>query len=300
MSDDGQPSNVLLRWYRRYIGEPETETDVYLGFGLFFAGVAAAAVGLVLVVVGASLHDFGTAPFYEITRPAGALLLLSLPVTMTAVVVLLPVTLRVTATAAVGVAVSAGAVFGFWLEYPGVLFGAEQNMTVVLGYAAGITVVTGATAAALIAHQLQRVRAPTPSEIREMEAPEPREEVTEEQVRADIDDAMAGVELSWGGIMKEEHRRLELTPDYADDYSGSIDTEATTTVSKQGVDSQVQRLKALKGGSHTRAASSGTVDDQAAALRELRAQKERDEVPSNAPLSSRGIFSWIIDRLGRS
>ena len=29
---DGTPDNVLFEWYERYIGDPETETDVYLGF----------------------------------------------------------------------------------------------------------------------------------------------------------------------------------------------------------------------------------------------------------------------------
>ena len=40
MPTDGTPDNVLFEWYGRYIGDPETETDVYLGFGLFFGGIA--------------------------------------------------------------------------------------------------------------------------------------------------------------------------------------------------------------------------------------------------------------------
>ena len=35
MTEPGEtPDNVLFDLYERYIGEPEAETDVYLGFGL--------------------------------------------------------------------------------------------------------------------------------------------------------------------------------------------------------------------------------------------------------------------------
>lgn len=297
MSDDDLPDNVLFRWYAAHIGEPETETDVYLGFGLFFAGVVAAALGLALVLLAVAVHEFGTDSFYAVTRPAGALMLLSLPLAMTGVVVLLPVQARVTAAAGAGVVVAVVATAGFWVAYPGVLFGDQQNVAVVLGYAAGITLVVAATGASLIAHQLQRAEAPAPSEIRAAED-EPEETVSAEQVRADIEDAMQGVELSWGGIVKEEHRRLELSSDYADEYAGDIDVEATTTTSDGGVDEQVNQLKALKGGQQQTASTPSTVDDQTAALRELRQQKERDEVPANAPVAHRGLLGRLLDRLG--
>ena len=37
-SGEAVPDNVLYDLYETYIGEPEEETDVYLGFGLFFGG----------------------------------------------------------------------------------------------------------------------------------------------------------------------------------------------------------------------------------------------------------------------
>lgn len=297
MTEASITDNVLLRFYERYIGEPERETDVYLGFGLFFAGVAAAALGLVLVLIGATLHDFGTDPFYDITRPGGVLLLLSLPVTLTAIVVLLPVRQRVTIAAGIGVAITVIASILFWIEYPGVIFGSNQNMSVVLGYALGITVVTGATAAALIAHHLQRAQAPHPSEITEMEVEED-ESYTDEEIRADIEEAMTGVDLSWGGVMKEEHRRLEFESDYADDVSGNMNIGAPKTVAEGGVDDQVQQLKALKGGTHKRSTSPTTVDEQTDALRALKRQKEQDEVPENAPVHSGGFLGRFLNRLG--
>lgn len=298
MTDDkSQSDNVLFRWYERHIGEPERETDVYLGFGLFFAGVATAALGLVLVIIAASMHEFGSDSFFAVTRPAGALLLFSLPVVLTSTVVLLPVRQRVTVTAGVGVAISLLSILLFWIEYPGIIFGSDQNISVVLGYATGITVVIGATAAALIAHQLERVQAPMPSEIREMEIDQ-RESYTDEEIRADIEEAMADVELSWGGIMKEEHRRLEFEADYADDVSENIEVSAPTTIAEGGVDAQVNQLKALKGGTQKRSSSPSTVDKQTDALRELKRQKQQDEVPSNAPIAGGGILGRILERVG--
>ncbi|ADJ15357.1 hypothetical protein C497_12806 [Halalkalicoccus jeotgali B3] len=34
--------SVLIEWYERYIGEPDAQTDIYTGFGLFFGGIALA------------------------------------------------------------------------------------------------------------------------------------------------------------------------------------------------------------------------------------------------------------------
>ena len=57
---DGTPDNVLFEWYERYIGDPETETDVYLGFALFFGGIFA-----VVLLVSEHAHGwFGSSGIY--------------------------------------------------------------------------------------------------------------------------------------------------------------------------------------------------------------------------------------------
>jgi hypothetical protein len=92
-------------------------------------------------------------------------------------------------------------------------------------------------------------------------------------VEADIDDAMTDVELTWGGVEKEDHHRLEFTEDFADDVSGSIDVAAERTVDPRGVDDQVEGLRQLKGSESAAETSGSGVDDQAAALTELRQQR---------------------------
>lgn len=299
MTDDGLPDNALFRWYRRYIGEPEAETDVYLGFGLFFAGISFAAIALVLFLIGTMTHGFRESGYFAFAQPAYLLGMLALPIALVSIVVLLPTQRRVEYIAAGGIAITLLAGAGFLYVYPADWweFGMQETLMVVATYAVGLTLVIAANGAALVAHQLEQVRAPTPSEITGDEAIE-RETVSEEQVRADIEDAMQDVELSWGGIMKDKHRRLELSADYADDYAGDIDVEATTTMSEGSVDDQVAQLQALKGGQQQTAESPSTVDDQTAALRELKQQKERDEVPANAPLARGGFFGRLLDRLG--
>lgn len=305
MSAEAPHGNALRRWYARNIGEPDREADVYLGFGLFFAAISFAAIALLLFLVATAEHGFREPGYFPFAEPAYVLSMLSLPLALVSVVVLLPVKARVLVVAGLGVVITVVAAAGFVSVYPADWweFGMQETIAVVGTYAVGLTLVIAATGAALVAHQLERVQPPTPAEIlaaveeREPAAP-PREEVSEAQIRADIEDAMASVDLSWGGIVKEEHRRLELTADYADEYAGAVTATATTTERAGGVDDQVSQLRALKGGARTTATSASGVDEQTAALRQLRAEAERDEIPANAPVRSDGYIDRLLDRFG--
>ncbi len=301
MSDRTQPKNVLFAWYERYIGEPRDESDVYLGFGLFFAGIAIAICAFVLFVLGAGLYGLRTENYFVLAQPAYVFGMVSVPLTLLGIVVLLPTERRMQVGAGAGMAIILLAAVGFVISYPDQWFefGTRNTLVVVGTYAVGITVVIGATGAALVAHQLERVRAPTPSEIEALEEDESEETVSEEQVRRDIEEAMANVELTWGGVDKEEHRRLEFTTDYADEAVDELNVEAKRTVSAGGgVDAQVQGLKQLKGEGTKTARSTETVSDQTAALNELKEQRRRDEIPENAPLAERGLLSRLLSRLG--
>ncbi|AGN02902.1 hypothetical protein L593_14840 [Salinarchaeum sp. Harcht-Bsk1] len=303
MTDDS-PDNVLFEWYERFIGEPEAETDVYLGFGLFFTAIGLALLALVLFVVGVAAYGIREDGYFAVARVAYASGMLSVPLAMFSIVVLLPVKQRATMAAGAGVAVTVAAVVGFAVVYPDNWFdyGGTQTLYIVSGYAVGLMVVTAATGAALVAHHLQRTKAPAPSEIKAQEEEEDEETYTTEEIERDIEEAMADVEMTWGGVEKSENRRLKLNTDFADAelQAGGLGLEGNKTVESGGVDDQVQGLRNLKGGETKTATSESTVDNQTAALNELKQQKKEDQVPTNAPTASSSFLGRLLDRLGLS
>jgi len=279
--------NYLFDLYRRYVGEPEDRTDVYLGFGLFLGGIGLAVVALVAFLWSVTLER-PSATYWSVAQLAYAFGMASLPVTMLGIVVLLPSERRVQITSAVGVAVTLAAVVGFVLSYPADwnFHGDNYTAHVVAVYAVGLAGITASTGAALIAHYLTRDRIP------EVEAQEDDEtEITDEEIRRDIDEALADVELSWGGVEKREGNRLRFTDEEFD--TSGLDVDAETTRSS-GVDSQVAGLKGLKGGERKTTTSPSTVDDQTAKLTELRKQRERQDAEPDE-----GVLASVKRRLGQ-
>ncbi|KAB7514339.1 DUF7139 domain-containing protein [Halosegnis rubeus] len=294
---DTSPENALLRLYERYIGEPETESEVYLGFGLFFAGITCAALGLVLFVAGASFYGLRTAGYFALAQPGYLLGMLSVPLALLSVVVLLPTERRAQIGGLVGITVTVVASIAFLLAYPEQWFefGTQNTLLVVGTYAVGLALLAAVTGSALVAHQLEQatVTATVPDEAA---TDEPDESVSDEDVRADIDAAMSNVELSWGGVEKDSNRDLSFREDYADEAGGRLNAEAEKTVNPGGVDAQVEGLRQLKGGDRDVQTSESTVDDQTAALNELRQQKRNDEVdPVNDDAESilARLRSWL-------
>lgn len=280
-SNDAPPGDMLLRVYERYIGEPETEAEVYLGFGLFFAGITCAVIGLVLFVAGASMYGLRTDGYFALAQPGYLLGMLSPPLALLAVVVLLPTERRAKVGGLVGTAITVVAIVAFLLSYPDQWFefGTQNTLAVVGTYAAGLTLLTAVTGSALVAHRLEQAQATvTVPDEPGAEAEESGETVTDGQVQADIEDAMSNVDLSWGGVEKDSNRDLSLREDYADEESDGLNIEAEKTVNPGGVDSEVKGLKQLKGGEQNVATSESTVDGQTAALNELKQQKRDDEV----------------------
>jgi len=142
MTDSTEPENRLFDWYRTYIGEPDARTDVYLGFGLFFGGIALGVLALVLFLWG-SLAEPRTDPYFARIGPAYTLGMLSLPMAMIGIVTLLPVEKKAHYAAAAGGVVNLAAVVWFNVAYPADWngYGADQTMQVVSVYATGLTVV---------------------------------------------------------------------------------------------------------------------------------------------------------------
>ena len=275
MSTDGLPDKKLFAIYRSYIGEPDSERDVYVGFGLFLCGIILATASFALFVYSTTL-EAQSASYFQWVEPAYALGMLALPVVMLGIVVLLPSERRVLAVSVAGVGITIFAVAGFLYAYPDDWnrYGADYSVEVVALYAVGLAGITASTGAALIAHYLDLARptAAVPVE----EAEEETEHYTDEEIADDIDAAMEGVELSWGGVEKHESRRLEFTDDAFE--SADVGTMGVKTTRSSGVQDQVAGLKGLKGGEKKTATSQSTVDDQTEKLKALREKKRAEEL----------------------
>ena len=297
MTDSTEPENRLFDWYRTYIGEPDARTDVYLGFGLFFGGIALGVLALVLFFWG-SLAEPRTDPYFARIGPAYTLGMLSLPTAMIGIVTLLPVEKKARYAAAAGGVVNLAAVVWFNVAYPADWngYGADQTMQVVTVYATGLTIVVGATGAALVAHQLAQAT-PTPGDIEAVDEDDEEETISEEQIEQDIESAMEGVDMSWGGVEKHEGRKISFNTDTDIDAS-AFDVEAETDRST-GVDSQVQGLRQMKGGEKKTATSESTVDDQTAKLNELREQQRTEESGTEVDSGS-GLLARLRSKIGLS
>jgi hypothetical protein len=288
---DGTPDNVLFEWYGRYIGDPETETDVYLGFALFFGGIALGAIGIVIFLLSAVVSGGGS-PAWAIREVAMVAASVGLPLLLLGMVVLLPGDQRMTYVSLGGLAICLVAIGLFVATYPmnwNVARTPDYSAQGVAIYAVGLVAVVGATGAALVGHQVERA---TPGE-RAAEVREgtdaagsasgssgSSETVSDEQVRRDIDEAMSDADLSWGGVNRKNTKRLELntSSDVEVDREAFENAEATTVRSSgNSVDDALSNLRKLQGREREMDSSTG-VDDQTAALTELRKQQEAEEI----------------------
>lgn len=308
MSADETPDNVLFEWYGRYVGEPDEEADVYLGFALFFGGIALGAVGILvfLLSVAASSPDSTAFALREVAVVACAA---GLPALLLGMVVLLPGDRRMTYAALAGVAVCLVAVALFVAVYPmhwNVARTPDYSAQGVAIYAVGLVAVVGATGAALVGHQVERAGAGA-----EVTAGRggtgagrdaggggaaDRETVSDERVRRDIEEAMADADLSWGGVRKTETRRLELDTETPDDIRTNVDRVAAESTTAEGadVDEAVAGLRQLQGREKDVDSGSG-VDEQTAALTELKKQRKAEDVAEG---EGRGPADRLRDLLG--
>jgi hypothetical protein len=281
MSMEAEPENVLFDWYARYVGEPTDERDVYAGFGLFFGGIALGIVGIGVFLLGAAVS--GGEPVFVLREIAVVLAAGGLPVALVGAVVLLPGDDRTAYVAIGGTAVCLLAVAIFVAAYPyqwNVARAPDHSALGVGVYAVGLVLTAAATGAALVGHQVERVALLAE---RSSDGPGADDEsVSDEDVRRDIDEAMSNAELTWGGVERAETNRLTFTTDVEDVETNADRVSARETRSEGGnVDNAVSNLQQLQGRSDNTAASDSTVDDQTAALTELK-QKRQAEATATA------------------
>jgi hypothetical protein len=301
-TDEELPDNVLFDLYETYVGDTDKASDVYLGFGLFFTGVALAIGALAIFVYALSTTTADTVPYFRIVEWAFGMGILAIPVATSGIVVLLPIDERAVAATAVGDVFIIVAVVSFrsayWGDWGG--YGSGQTVTVLGLYAVGLTLVVGSTGAALVAEQIQRATAPHPSEIQPVEDDDPSESYSDAEIRSDIDEAMQDVEMSWGGVRKHEGKSLSFDTGADIDAEGFADADAATTKRSSGVDNQLSALQGLRGGQKNTAKSSSTVDDQTKKLQELREQKQSEDtdVPVSEDEERTGFLGWLRNLFG--
>ncbi len=299
MSESSE-ANPLLGYYRRYIGDPDRTVDVYLGFGLFFAGLGLGLVGVAVFLYSATLQP-NTASTYAVRQVAAVAAAVGLPGLLLGVVILLPVDTQMLYLGSLGTAVCLVAVGLFVRAYPqdwNVVTPPDYSAQGVAIYSIGVVAVIGATGAALVAHRVERAAAGAAAgaaggDGTDGEGSGDGDAVSEEEVRADIERELSDAELTWGGVERSETRRLELNTTAVDDVD--IDMEklagsATETRTTSGtVTDAVSELQGLQGG-QTKTASGEDTDDQAAALREL---KERQRAEAEAESDDESLVDRI-------
>jgi len=280
------PGELLHEWHRRFIGPVTDSRAVYAGFALFFAGVGLVVVSLATFLWSTTTDPAGTFKFVlrELAVLTGAA---GIPTVLLGVTVLLPVSRRIGAVSAAGVAVCLVATARFAQVYPDAWYPAAS---VVVGlYAVGAVVVVATAGTALSGYHAERTGQRLARERLDddngstaggddPDGSSGAEAVTDERVRADIDDAMAGAEVNWGGVERESGRSITINTDDDVDFEGSDPSAFAATESKgESVDDAVQGLQGLRGeGPKTESSTSGT-DEQADALAELRATREESE-----------------------
>jgi hypothetical protein len=275
--------STLVSLYQEYIGTPETKREVYVGFGLFFAGIALGTVGLVLFLLSGT-QAAGSAAFWQLREVALVAALLALPAVGTSVAVLLPVGRRGVAASLAGAVLCVAAVVWLASVYPYEWTATGNDSRVIGTYAVGLVMLAATTGSALVAQYVDRVTprgtegtAGTTGTPADTVAED--ETVSDEQVAADIDDAMSESTLTWGGVEQEATtKRLEFDmPEEPEIDRQEIESATETRSSGGNVDDAVSGLRRLQGGD-TETARAESPDDQVDALTEFRSQQSDAEL----------------------
>ncbi len=291
---DGTDDGRLFEWYRTYIGEPDREIDVYLGFVLFFGGIGFGIAAFVIGAAGQLTGAGGESADFIYREAALAVGMLALPTTMTSVVVLLPVSRRAVYGAVAGSSLSLVGVGLFIWAYPYSWArppGPTYSVQVLFVYGVGLAAVLAATGGALVAYHIDRTKTNIDAVATDDDTDE---EISDEEIEADIESAMEDVELNWGGVERTDGADLNIQPS---EVEGEMDVQGLDVeperVTRSGIDEQVEGLSMVKGDQKKTDRSSSSVDDQTNKLAELRAQK-RDEAQNE---DEETVVGSLRDRL---
>jgi len=275
--------DTLRSIYFDYIGEPNKERNIYVGFGLFFAGVTLAIVGFCLFLY-SNVLESGSPLYWQIREVALVVGFVGLPSVLLSVVLLLPVGFKTRIVSGAGTLFCLAAtvilvdVFPYgWTTSEGV----NGSVWTISIYATGLVTLVASTGAALVAHYLERAK--PPSEVAEAAASfeSESESVSKADVESDIEQALDGAELSWGGVEQQpKTKQLNLDMPGTDsdlDRTAIENSEATTTrADSNDVDNAVDGLRQLQGDQSETDRSTGT-EEQVNALTEFRNEQDKDD-----------------------
>jgi hypothetical protein len=284
-------SDPVVDWYREHVGEPDRAVDIYVGFGAFFAGLAMGVGGLILFLAEGALVVGEAFWLKEISFAVGAF---GLPTLLLGVVVLLPVDRRALYLGVGGTVVTLVAIGLFVWAYPhdwNLDVGPDYSGLGVAIYAVGLVSVVAASGTALVSYHVERASGgPTGRG----EAEDTGPEVTDEDVRRDIDEATAASNMTWGGVPETREQRLTFASGEEEIQSTNFGEVQAKTVrsSGNGVDDAVAGLKGMKG-DVDRTDRGGSTDDATAALSDLKKKREAAE----RERAERGPFERLRHRV---
>lgn len=286
----------LVALYRRYVGEPDRLRDVYLGFGLFFGGIALGVLGLIVFLVG-SLQPESNFAFWQFREVAISLVGVGVPAFFVSITILLPVGRKTEYAAAFGGVVTLVAIGIFVWSYPyhWNVAGRDESAFGVSTYAVGLAIMVAAIGSALVTDYIERQNATRAAEASGGDGGSDAsggsgssDSVSTADVERDIEDAMSNTELSWGGVQKDNTKRLKIRTDEGESgiERSNFDRVGANERRESGsVDDAVNSLNSFRGGQREEARSEGSsTDDQAARLKELRErqQAEAEKVEAEA------------------
>jgi hypothetical protein len=297
--DRAKQESSLFSIYRRYIGEPDSQRDVYAGFGLFFGGIALGVVGLILFLYSGTYSE-GADLFWRFREVALVAAMLALPAVAMSVAVLLPVGIRTMAASLAGSVICVLAIVWLTLVYP-FEWTDGNDVSVISTYAAGLIVLAASTGSALVAQYVDRV---APGETGDStdtasSAGEGTEAVTDEQVEADIEEAMSDSTLTWGGVEQEaqtERLKLNMPDTEIDPEDASSEFVRERRSQADDVDNAVADLRRMQGGEQ-RTDRTESSDDQVDKLTRFREEQEQDEELETGVDTDRGLIEWIRQKL---
>ena len=282
---------LLHEWHRRFIGPVSDSRTVYAGFALFFAGVGLVVVSIATFLWSTTTDPAGTFKFVlrELAVLTGAA---GIPTVLLGVTVLLPVSKRIAGVSAAGVVACLVGTARFAQVYPDAWY---PNASVVVGlYAFGAVVVVATAGTALSGYHAERTGRRIAREqlddgdtdgSADAGGASGTQGVTDEEVQADIDEAMSGAEVNWGGVERDSGRSITIRSSDDEGFEMSGGSAANATESRgESVDDAVAGLQGLRGeGPKTESSTSGT-DEQATALAELRATREQSKADDDGGL----------------
>lgn len=301
--EESVTEGALTSLYRRYVGEPESQRDIYIGFGAFFGGIALGLVGLALFVY-SGIQPSGSDVFWQLREAALVFTMLALPAVGVSVTVLLPVGRRTMAASLVGTGICVVGTAWLTQVYPYQWTSAGNDVSVLSTYAIGVVLLAAATGSSLVAQYVdsvatQRAGAATAGADQDdtRDGTDTSDAVSDEQVQADIDEAMSDSSLTWGGVeQKPNTKRLEMNmPETPDVERSNIESATETRSASDDVDDAVSGLRQLQGGEQETARTESP-DDQVEALTEFRRQQEEEDLETGVD-TDQGVLRSLREKL---